>query len=90
MKEKDKADYFYIILNGEVRVFHNEFEKNSDGEFIKYERDLLKLKAGDNFGELALIDNSTRKASIICLSNCIFAILDKEHYKSILNSNSNR
>ena len=37
-----------------------------------------------SFGELALIDNRPRAASIICESNCDFITLSKDHYSTIL------
>ena len=42
------------------------------------------LKAGDSFGELSLIKNSLRTATIICLENSHFAVLNKKHFNSLL------
>lgn len=41
---------------------------------------VANLKSGDSFGELALINNQPRKATIKCLSKCQFAYLEKEDY----------
>ena len=43
------------------------------------------LKTGASFGELALINDEPRKASIQCLSKCHFAVLDKDDYKRLIN-----
>ena len=37
-----------------------------------------KLSAGESFGELALINNANRAATLICEDDCIFAVLSKE------------
>ena len=38
---------------------------------------VIELGAGKSFGELALITNKPRSASIITLTSCFFAIMDK-------------
>ena len=42
------------------------------------------LDAGSSFGELALLDDSPRLASIKCHSDSHFAILMKEDFQNIL------
>ena len=42
------------------------------------------LKAGASFGELALINDAKRTATIVAKEDCIFAVMEKHHYKSIL------
>ena len=42
------------------------------------------LKEGFAFGELALIDNKPRAATIKCKENTHFAVLDKVHFDRIL------
>jgi CRP-like cAMP-binding protein len=43
-----------------------------------------KLAPGKTFGELALINDDKRKATIVTVTNCSFAVLSKEDYKKIL------
>ena len=40
--------------------------------------------SGESFGELALINDTSRAATIQCLTNCYFATLDREDYNRIL------
>jgi len=54
-----------------MRVNHNM-------QFIK------ELPAGAQFGELALIDNHRRRATIICLEDCDFGVLNKNDFSFIL------
>lgn len=42
------------------------------------------LEIGNSFGELALIENKPRAATIKCKENCHFAVLDKQFFGHIL------
>ena len=43
-----------------------------------------RLKVGDSFGELALLKNEPRSATVTCREVWIFAVLEREDYKTIL------
>lgn len=60
-----------------IRIFDErtrEFTENIIGE----------LNMGGAFGELAIIENKSRAATVICKTNCLFATLIKEDYQNIL------
>jgi CRP-like cAMP-binding protein len=42
------------------------------------------LTSGKAFGELALIKNKPRAATIICLEDCHFAVMSKSDYEKVL------
>ena len=42
--------------------------------------DVVQLKTGKSFGELALIKNKPRAATIKCNEDCHFAIMSKSDY----------
>jgi len=42
------------------------------------------LKAGTYFGELALLNNEPRTATIICKETCNFAVLFRDDFKEVL------
>lgn len=68
--EGDQTDSLYIIESGRVRVFSN----NAQGkEFI-----LATMGPGDYFGELALIDEGPRSASVMTLEPSVFLTISKE------------
>ena len=46
--------------------------------------DVAKMGAGKSFGELALISDQPRAATIKCLTQCSFATLSKSDYKKFL------
>ena len=80
-KENSLGDLFYIILQGEVRIESKIYDYQNKCEVKK---DIGELHSGNSFGELSLLENKPRIASIICKSDCHFAILDKESYNKIL------
>lgn len=43
-----------------------------------------EYSTNDYFGELALFDNSNRKATIIANTECTLATIDKKSFKSLL------
>lgn len=47
-------------------------------------KEIKILNAGLSFGELALIENKPRAATIICKEDCGFAVLDKRNFDVIL------
>lgn len=55
-REGDAADGAYVILEGEVRIYMTR---------SGHETTLAVLKAGDIFGEMALLDGKPRSASAI-------------------------
>ena len=46
--------------------------------------DVKDLLAGESFGELALISNEPRAATIKCAANCYFALMHKNDYDKFL------
>lgn len=45
---------------------------------------VFNYKEGDYFGELALIKNQPRQASILCTSDCRVAYIDRDSFKRLL------
>ncbi|KAL4476521.1 hypothetical protein ABPG74_010254 [Tetrahymena malaccensis] len=72
----ERGDKFYIILQGICEIY----VPNSQGQFVK----VGELKAGQSFGELALINDSPRRATIKAQTDCDLAILSKKDYIKII------
>ena len=72
MKEGDAATKLYILESGDVEV-------TIGGKFIR------SMGPGSLFGELALIYDAPRSASIKCVSDCVFWVLSRTNYQGILN-----
>lgn len=79
LTEGDTSSSLYIILSGEVKVFVSD----EDGRTNIINR----LGPGDYFGELSLIDEQPRSASIEALSKCQLSILTRPYFISYLEAN---
>ncbi len=57
------ADRFYMVISGELDAYKYNNNLNKDVEVLNYRENMY-------FGELALINNSPRKATIITKTKC--------------------
>ncbi|KZF19617.1 putative camp-dependent protein kinase regulatory subunit [Xylona heveae TC161] len=73
IKEGDPGEAFYIIENGEAEVFKRGTEKA-----------VHKYKKGDYFGELALLNDAPRAASVISKTEVKVATLGKDGFQRLL------
>ncbi|OMJ81322.1 hypothetical protein SteCoe_18245 [Stentor coeruleus] len=73
----DEAEWFYIILQGKVKVFVPD-------EYGRKLKECTVLMTGCAFGEFALLKNRTRSATIVCLEDSDFAVLGKKDFLKIL------
>ena len=74
--EGDPGSRCYVIIEGEVRI--SKFIQNIGEEA------LAVLKAGDYFGEMALIDNCPRSAHAIANTDIEVLVIDKTDLDKIL------
>ena len=74
--ENDPADSLFIIESGKVKVYCSD--KNGK-EFI-----MNTQAEGDYFGELALLDDSTRSASVRTVEKSSFCIIFKDDFNRVL------
>ncbi|CAG99219.1 cAMP-dependent protein kinase regulatory subunit BCY1 [Kluyveromyces lactis] len=71
IKQGDEGDYFYIVEDGTVEFYVNNQKVNTSGP-------------GSSFGELALMYNSPRAATVIASTDCILWALDRLTFRRIL------
>ncbi len=71
-KEDDTASAAFLIQSGSIGIF-----KNMDGEQVQ----LATLLPGHLFGEMALIDGSTRMATAIALEDTMVALIPASTFK---------
>jgi len=77
IREGDRGDEMYILSEGNVRV---EKTTMHDDTYT-----VIKLEAGQNvfFGEMALIDNDVRSASVMADTYCQCYIISKEDFQKL-------
>jgi CRP/FNR family cyclic AMP-dependent transcriptional regulator len=81
INENDHADSLYLIESGRVKVYCSD--KNGK-EFI-----MNTLTTGDHFGELALLDDDRRSASVRTMEKSNFCIIYKEDFNQVLTQQPN-
>ena len=74
IRKGDQADSMYFIVSGDVEVDQETAAPKG------------RLTAGDFFGEIALIADRTRTASITAISACKLLVLHKDDFESFMNS----
>ncbi len=75
-KENEIGNVFYMILEGDFEV--SKVINNSEKRLLK------SLTAGDFFGEMALIHNAPRAATVTSTTNAIVLELDKVGFDRVL------
>lgn len=76
INEGDQTNSLYVIVSGKVKIYcADEHGK----EII-----IATLEPGDYFGELALIDDAERSASVMTLEDSSFLVISKEAFKTAL------
>ena len=76
--EGDTQNQLFVILSGTVKVFADDV----DGKQII----LKQLGAGEYFGELSVLDQAARSASIATLTECEFLTVAGEDFRTFLMS----
>jgi CRP/FNR family cyclic AMP-dependent transcriptional regulator len=79
--EGDVADSLYVVESGRVKVYCSD---KSGKDFV-----LNILEDGDYFGELALLDDDKRSASVRAMDPTKVRIIYKEDFKAILDLHPN-
>jgi len=79
IKQGDEGDKFYLVREGNCDVIRRT-RKNPDGVH------LATLRAGDNFGEEALISGGKRNASVVMRSPGVLMCLKKQDFLDLMNA----
>ena len=76
----DPTDSLYIILSGRFKVMMSDAEGK---EVI-----LSILSAGEFFGEMGLIDDAPRSASVVAIEPCELLVLTRRDFKKCMTENA--
>ena len=77
VKEGEQGDKFFMVEDGNL-VATKVFKPGENAKEVKV------YNSGDYFGELALLKNIPRQASILCKTDCKLVSLDKDSFKRML------
>lgn len=72
IREGDPGDRFYILVRGKAEV-------------IKGPARVAVLQDGDYFGEIALLSDQPRNATVRSMTPCVCLILQRDHFRAMLN-----
>jgi len=75
----DVTESLYVVISGRMKVMMSDDEGR---EVI-----LAILGTGEYFGEMGLVDDSPRSASVVALEACELLSLSKRDFKNCLNDN---
>ncbi|MEJ2056978.1 MAG: sigma 54-interacting transcriptional regulator [Desulfofustis sp.] len=70
-----ESDFFFVIISGEVKIFI----ETEEGE----EHELYVLKAGDSFGEIALLSEGLHSTSAKAVTDTSLLMLSKTDFESL-------
>lgn len=76
VRQGDLGDVFYIILEGGARVL----QRNEDGE----DTEVGRLKPSEYFGEIALLTNRPRAATVVAVGDIECVKLDRDRFIRVL------
>jgi len=76
INEGDEANSLFIIIEGSLKVFLG----NEEGKEII----INTLGPGEHFGELALLDDEPRSASVMTLEKSSIGVISKADFQSVL------
>lgn len=79
ISEGDDSDSLYCVLSGKVKVYLSD----DDGREII----INILGEGEYFGELALLDDAPRSASVMTLEETKLAVISKSAFENCLSKN---
>ncbi len=80
VSEGEPSTSLYILLSGRAKVQRSD----SEGKEVI----LAVLGSGEFFGEMSLIDDAPRSASVITIESCDFMSVNKDSFKAMLAQNT--
>ncbi|RYG68144.1 cyclic nucleotide-binding domain-containing protein [archaeon] len=100
IKQGEKGDVFFMVKTGRVSVTQVQGGTGLRGSLVgsigggvsasgsasSKDVELVKLGPGKYFGELALIENAPRKASVTAVTNVCCYTLDRQQFLSVFGS----
>jgi ATP-binding cassette subfamily B protein len=77
-REGDPGEHFHILVHGTMTVTQSDAAGG--------QREIAGLSDGDEFGEMALLHDGRRNATITATSECLILTLTRVHFDALLAS----
>ena len=87
-KEGQEPDGLYLIEKGNVEVVKG-WQPREEGQRRETAHAIAMLEAGDAFGEMALLVNEKRTASVKCVEDCQFFRLKRKSFDDLVKISPN-
>ena len=78
IKQGEDGDHLYVVDVGSLKCFKRFAKTDTEDKYLK------TYVPGESFGELALLYNAPRAASIQAETNCVLFALDRECFNHIV------
>jgi cAMP-dependent protein kinase regulator len=72
IKEGQEGGTFYVVYDGEVKYLRNDQEVGARGQ------------AGSYFGEIALLSNEQRQATVVATKDTECLVIDRKSFRHLL------
>ena len=83
-QQGDVGTSFYIVLTGKVGILIKQQEAAGSGDEEEEEDvEVGQLSAGDSFGELALISEGPRLATVVATERAVLLELTRQHLEAV-------
>ena len=79
IKQGDQGEFFYVVDRGEFDVFLNGIVDENDQP-----KSVLHYKTGGSFGELALMYNAPRAATVTAALDSVLWSVDRKTFRSVV------
>jgi len=86
MREGEQDNTMYLVLEGEVEVTKTLTMKFGENDFRETDKVLSRFRAEDQvvFGEMALIAQDTRSATVVALGECVLLEIKRNDFLRIV------
>ncbi|CCG83066.1 cAMP-dependent protein kinase regulatory subunit [Taphrina deformans PYCC 5710] len=91
IRQGDVGDFFYVVESGLFEIFVQAADGTDDSGGRGYGKKVAEAVEGGSFGELALMYNAPRAATVVSKSvDCVVWALDRITFRRILMENTSR
>lgn len=91
IKQGDVGDFFYVVESGVFDIYVQNPSGADDSNGRHFGKRVAEAKEGGSFGELALMYNAPRAATVVSrTSDCVVWALDRMTFRRILMENTSR